>query len=195
MNAKITWDFGDDRCRIASARLEKDIFVKTHLHTSPIVVKILFMATRIKLIVVFSLRILKRNLSKVSEKTTINDYCIYITHLCRHCLCHCVTDRRVIYRTGTSVETGRWKMSVTARRKHLWRRSWDVRNGRRWILSNTSQRNTSIPHLPYRWVLWNCLMLKISFLGKICFYTISLFYASRCFLQEVGFHFAKLFLK
>ena len=39
-NAKITCDFGDDRCRIASARLEKDIFVKTHLHTSPIVVKI-----------------------------------------------------------------------------------------------------------------------------------------------------------
>ena len=33
-------DYGDDRCRIASARLEKDIFVKTHLHTSPIVVKI-----------------------------------------------------------------------------------------------------------------------------------------------------------
>ena len=40
MNAKITCDFGDDRCRIAHARLEKDIFVKTHLHTSPIVVKI-----------------------------------------------------------------------------------------------------------------------------------------------------------
>ena len=40
-NTKITCDFGDDRCRIASARLEKDIFVKTHLHTSPIVVKII----------------------------------------------------------------------------------------------------------------------------------------------------------
>ena len=37
-NAKITCDFGDDRCRIASARLEKDIFVKNHLHTAPIVV-------------------------------------------------------------------------------------------------------------------------------------------------------------
>ena len=33
-NAKITCDFGDDHCRIASARLEKDIFVKTHLHTA-----------------------------------------------------------------------------------------------------------------------------------------------------------------
>ena len=37
-NAKITCDFCDDRCRIASARLEKDIFVKTHLHTARIVV-------------------------------------------------------------------------------------------------------------------------------------------------------------
>ena len=37
-NAKITCDFGDDRCRIASARIEKDIFVKTHLHTARIVV-------------------------------------------------------------------------------------------------------------------------------------------------------------
>ena len=27
-----------DRCRIASTRLEKDIFVKTHLHTARIVV-------------------------------------------------------------------------------------------------------------------------------------------------------------
>ena len=33
-NAKITCDFGDDRCRIATAQLEKDIFVKTHLHTA-----------------------------------------------------------------------------------------------------------------------------------------------------------------
>ena len=41
-NAKITCDLGHDRCRIASARLEKGIFVKTHLHTSPIVVKMLF---------------------------------------------------------------------------------------------------------------------------------------------------------
>ena len=40
-NAKITCDFGDDRCRIVSARLEKDIFMKTRLHTSPIVVMIL----------------------------------------------------------------------------------------------------------------------------------------------------------
>ena len=32
--------FGDDRCRIAPERLEKDIYVKTHLHTAPIVVKI-----------------------------------------------------------------------------------------------------------------------------------------------------------
>ena len=37
-NAKITCDFGDDRCRIATARPEKDIFVKTHLHTARIVV-------------------------------------------------------------------------------------------------------------------------------------------------------------
>ena len=36
-NAKITWDLGDDRCRIAAARLEKDIFVKTHLHRARIV--------------------------------------------------------------------------------------------------------------------------------------------------------------
>ena len=40
-NAKITCDFGDDRCRIAPARLEKDIFVRTHLHTARIVVKIM----------------------------------------------------------------------------------------------------------------------------------------------------------
>ena len=39
-NAKITCDFGDERSRIAAARLEKDIFVRTHLHTSHIVVKI-----------------------------------------------------------------------------------------------------------------------------------------------------------
>ena len=37
-NAKITCDFGDDRCRIATARLENDIFVKTNLHTARIVV-------------------------------------------------------------------------------------------------------------------------------------------------------------
>ena len=37
-NAKITCDFADDRCRIATARLEKDIFVKTHLHMARIVV-------------------------------------------------------------------------------------------------------------------------------------------------------------
>ena len=37
-NAKITSDFGEYRCRIAPARLEKDIFVKTNLHTAAIVV-------------------------------------------------------------------------------------------------------------------------------------------------------------
>ena len=37
-NANITCDVGDDRCRIASARREKDIFVRTHLHTPAIVV-------------------------------------------------------------------------------------------------------------------------------------------------------------
>ena len=37
-NAKITCNFGDDRCPIASARLEKDTFVKTHLPTAAIVV-------------------------------------------------------------------------------------------------------------------------------------------------------------
>ena len=35
----MTCDFCDDRCRIAATRLENDIFVKTHVHTSPIVVK------------------------------------------------------------------------------------------------------------------------------------------------------------
>ena len=38
MNAKITCDFGDERFRIAAARLEKDIFVRTHFHTARIVV-------------------------------------------------------------------------------------------------------------------------------------------------------------
>ena len=37
-NAKIACDFGDERFRIAAARLENNIFVRTHLHTSPIVV-------------------------------------------------------------------------------------------------------------------------------------------------------------
>ena len=37
-NAKATSHFGDDRCRIAPARLENGIFVKTHLHTARIVV-------------------------------------------------------------------------------------------------------------------------------------------------------------
>ena len=41
---KITCDFGDERFRIAAARLEKDIFVRTHLHTARIVVR---MATRV----------------------------------------------------------------------------------------------------------------------------------------------------
>ena len=39
-NAKITCDFGDERFRIAAARLEKDIFVWIHLHTTRIVVRI-----------------------------------------------------------------------------------------------------------------------------------------------------------
>ena len=40
-DANITCDFGDDRCRIAAARLEKDIFVRTDFRTSPpIVVKL-----------------------------------------------------------------------------------------------------------------------------------------------------------
>ena len=47
----ITCDFGDDRCRIAAARLEKDIFVRTHMHTSPIVVKISMMTTVIKTVI------------------------------------------------------------------------------------------------------------------------------------------------
>ena len=42
-NAKIPCDFGDDRCRIAAARLEKDIFVRTEFRDSPpIVVKIMY---------------------------------------------------------------------------------------------------------------------------------------------------------
>ena len=36
----MTCDFGDERFRIAAARLEKDIFVRTHLHTARIVVMI-----------------------------------------------------------------------------------------------------------------------------------------------------------
>ena len=39
-NAKTTCDFGDERFRIAAARLEKDIFVRIHLHTVRIVVRI-----------------------------------------------------------------------------------------------------------------------------------------------------------
>ena len=39
-NAKITCDFGDERFRIAAARLEKDIFVRTHLHMARLVVRI-----------------------------------------------------------------------------------------------------------------------------------------------------------
>ena len=38
-NAKITCDFGDERFRIAAARLEKDIFVRTDLHTARIAVR------------------------------------------------------------------------------------------------------------------------------------------------------------
>ena len=40
-NAKITCDFGDERFRIAAERLEKDIFVRNHLHTARIVIRIL----------------------------------------------------------------------------------------------------------------------------------------------------------
>ena len=40
-NAKISCNFGDERFRIAAARLEKDIFVRTHLHTARIVVRII----------------------------------------------------------------------------------------------------------------------------------------------------------
>ena len=40
MNAKITCDFGDERFRIAAARLEKDLFVRTRLHTARLVVRI-----------------------------------------------------------------------------------------------------------------------------------------------------------
>ena len=40
MNAKITCDFGDERFRIAAALLEKNIFVRTHLHTARIIVRI-----------------------------------------------------------------------------------------------------------------------------------------------------------
>ena len=44
-DAKITCDFGDDRCRIAAARLENDIFVRTDFRDSPpIVVKIIMKA-------------------------------------------------------------------------------------------------------------------------------------------------------
>ena len=39
-NAKITCDIGDERFRIAAARLEKDIFVRTHLHTARLLVRI-----------------------------------------------------------------------------------------------------------------------------------------------------------
>ena len=39
MNAKITCDFGDERFRIAAAGLEKDKFVRTHLHTARLVVR------------------------------------------------------------------------------------------------------------------------------------------------------------
>ena len=34
-NANITCDFGDDRCRIAAARLEKDISVRTVFCVQP----------------------------------------------------------------------------------------------------------------------------------------------------------------
>ena len=38
MDANITCDFGDDRCRIAAARLEKDIFVRTDFRDRPAIV-------------------------------------------------------------------------------------------------------------------------------------------------------------
>ena len=40
-NAKIICDFGDERFRIAAAGLEKDIFVRTHLHTARLVVRVI----------------------------------------------------------------------------------------------------------------------------------------------------------
>ena len=48
-NAKIYCDFGDERFRIAAARLEKDIFVRTHLHTARIVVRISLRHIQLKL--------------------------------------------------------------------------------------------------------------------------------------------------
>ena len=38
MDANITCDFGDDRYRIAAARLEKDIFVRTDFRDRPAIV-------------------------------------------------------------------------------------------------------------------------------------------------------------
>ena len=37
-DANITCDFGDDRCRIAAARLENDIFVRTDFRDRPAIV-------------------------------------------------------------------------------------------------------------------------------------------------------------
>ena len=37
-DANITCDFGDDRCRIVAARLEKDIFVRTDFRDRPAIV-------------------------------------------------------------------------------------------------------------------------------------------------------------
>ena len=51
-NAKITCDFGDERFRIAAARLEKDIFVRTHLHTARIVVRISSVLHNVRLVTV-----------------------------------------------------------------------------------------------------------------------------------------------
>ena len=39
-NAKITCDFADERFRNAAAGLEKDIFVRNHLHAARLVVRL-----------------------------------------------------------------------------------------------------------------------------------------------------------
>ena len=39
IDANITCDFGDDRCRIAAAWLEKDIFVRTDFRVQPSYIK------------------------------------------------------------------------------------------------------------------------------------------------------------
>ena len=53
-NAKITCYFGDERFRIAAARLEHDIFVRTHMHTARIVVRI-YVSVRVFLLFTYPL--------------------------------------------------------------------------------------------------------------------------------------------